>query len=210
MTKFVVAVDGPAGSGKSSVCKEAARRLGFGYLDTGAGYRAMAIQVQTSGSLEAALSKFQYEISLDPNQERVSLAGLDITTDIRSSEVAEQVKSVAKDQRVRELQRHDARARIDICSQPGIIVEGRDITTVVAPSAQVRILLTASEAVRLSRRAMDQTEEAANLLARDSSDSTVAEFMTPAEGVKLIDTTDLDFEQSVQAVISEIEAVRSV
>ena len=89
-------------------------------------------------------------------------------------------------------------------------MEGRDITTVVAPSAQVRILLTASEAVRLGRRAKDQTEEAANLLARDSSDSTVAEFMTPAEGVKLIDTTDLDFEQSVQAVISEIEAVRSV
>lgn len=113
MTKFVVAVDGPAGSGKSSVCKEAARRLGFGYLDTGAGYRAMAIQVQRSGSLDAALSKFQYEISLDPNKEKVSLAGLDITTEIRSSEVAEQVRAVAKDQRVRELQRHDARERID-------------------------------------------------------------------------------------------------
>lgn len=210
MTKFVVAVDGPAGSGKSSVCKEAARRLGFGYLDTGAGYRAMAIQVQRSGSLETALSNFQYEISLDPNKEKVSLAGLDVTTEIRSSEVAEQVRAVAKDQRVRELQRHDARKRIDSCLQHGIIVEGRDITTVVAPSAQVRILLTASEAVRLSRRAKDRTEEADNLLARDSSDSTVAEFMIPAEGVKLIDTTDLDFEQSVQAVISEIEAVRSV
>lgn len=210
MTKFVVAVDGPAGSGKSSVCKEAARRLGFGYLDTGAGYRAMAIQAQKSGSLDTALSDFEYEISTDPNNENVSLAGLDITSAIRSSEVAELVRAVAKDQRVRELQRMDARQRIDACLLPGIIVEGRDITTVVAPSAQVRILLTASEQVRLSRRAKDQTEEANNLLARDNSDSTVAEFMTPAEGVTLLDTTDLDFEQSVQAVLAEIEAVRSV
>lgn len=210
MTKFVVAVDGPAGSGKSSVCKEAARRLGFGYLDTGAGYRAMAIQAQKSGSLDTALSDFEYEISTDPNNENVSLAGLDITSAIRSAEVAELVRAVAKDQRVRELQRMDARQRIDACLLPGIIVEGRDITTVVAPSAQVRILLTASEQVRLSRRAKDQTEEANNLLARDNSDSTVAEFMTPAEGVTLLDTTDLDFEQSVQAVLAEIEAVRSV
>lgn len=210
MTKFVVAVDGPAGSGKSSVCKEAARRLGFGYLDTGAGYRAMAIQAQKSGSLDTALSDFEYEISTDPNNENVSLAGLDITSAIRSAEVAELVRAVAKDQRVRELQRLDARQRIDACVLPGIIVEGRDITTVVAPSAQVRILLTASEQVRLSRRAKDQTEEANNLLARDNSDSTVAEFMTPAEGVTLLDTTDLDFEQSVQAVLAEIEAVRSV
>lgn len=210
MTKFVVAVDGPAGSGKSSVCKEAARRLGFGYLDTGAGYRAMAIQAQKSGSLDTALSDFEYEISTDPNHENVSLAGLDITSAIRSAEVAELVRAVAKDQRVRELQRMDARQRIDACLLPGIIVEGRDITTVVAPSAQVRILLTASEQVRLSRRAKDQTEEANNLLARDNSDSTVAEFMTPAEGVTLLDTTDLDFEQSVQAVLAEIEAVRSV
>lgn len=210
MTKFVVAVDGPAGSGKSSVCKEAARRLGFGYLDTGAGYRAMAIQAQKSGSLDTALSDFEYEISTDPNNENVTLAGLDITSAIRSAEVAELVRAVAKDQRVRELQRMDARQRIDACLLPGIIVEGRDITTVVAPSAQVRILLTASEQVRLSRRAKDQTEEANNLLARDNSDSTVAEFMTPAEGVTLLDTTDLDFEQSVQAVLAEIEAVRSV
>lgn len=210
MTKFVVAVDGPAGSGKSSVCKEAARRLGFGYLDTGAGYRAMAIQAQKSGSLDTALSDFEYEISTDPNHENVLLAGLDITSAIRSAEVAELVRAVAKDQRVRELQRMDARQRIDACLLPGIIVEGRDITTVVAPSAQVRILLTASEQVRLSRRAKDQTEEANNLLARDNSDSTVAEFMTPAEGVTLLDTTDLDFEQSVQAVLAEIEAVRSV
>lgn len=210
MTKFVVAVDGPAGSGKSSVCKEAARRLGFGYLDTGAGYRAMAIEVERSGSLNVALANFDYEITLDPTQERVTLAGRDVTAEIRSSRTAELVKTVAKDSRVRELQKLDARERIEKCNLPGIIVEGRDITTVVAPAAQVRVLLTASEEVRLSRRAKDQTETGESLLARDSSDSEVADFMTPADGVSLLDTSDLDFDQSVQALLSAIEAVRNV
>lgn len=210
MTKFVVAVDGPAGSGKSSVCKEAARRLGFGYLDTGAGYRAMAIQAERSGSLDAALASFEYEISLDPIQDQVSLSGSDVTAEIRSPKTAELVREVARDSRVRELQKLDARSRMEQCNLPGIIVEGRDITTVVAPNAQVRVLLTASEEVRLSRRAKDQTEAGDNLLARDSSDSAVAEFMTPAEGVILLDTSDLDFEQSVQALLSAIEAVRNV
>lgn len=210
MTKFVVAVDGPAGSGKSSVCKEAARRLGFGYLDTGAGYRAMAIQAERSGSLDAALASFEYEISLDPIQDQVSLSGSDVTAEIRSPKTAELVREVARDSRVRELQKLDARSRMEQCNLPGIIVEGRDITTVVAPNAQVRVLLTASQEVRLSRRAKDQTEAGDNLLARDSSDSAVAEFMTPAEGVILLDTSDLDFEQSVQALLSAIEAVRNV
>lgn len=210
MTKFVVAVDGPAGSGKSSVCKEAARRLGFGYLDTGAGYRAMAIQAERSGSLDAALASFDYEISLDPIQDQVSLSGSDVTAEIRSPKTAELVREVARDSRVRELQKLDARSRMEQCNLPGIIVEGRDITTVVSPNAQVRVLLTASEEVRLSRRAKDQTEAGDNLLARDSSDSAVAEFMTPAEGVILLDTSHLDFEQSVQALLSAIEAVRNV
>lgn len=210
MTKFVVAVDGPAGSGKSSVCKEAARRLGFGYLDTGAGYRAMAIEVERSGSLDVALANFDYEITLDPTQEQVTLAGRDVTAEIRSSRIAELVKTVARDSRVRELQKLDARERIEKCNLPGIIVEGRDITTVVAPAAQVRVLLTASEEVRLSRRAKDQTETGESLLARDSSDSEVADFMTPADGVSLLDTSDLDFDQSVQALLSAIEVVRNV
>lgn len=209
MTNFVVAVDGPAGSGKSSVCKEAARRLGFGYLDTGAGYRALAIQAELAG-LDEALANFDYAISLDPNQQKVSLGRSDVTAEIRSPKTAELVKAVARDSRVRELQKLDARARIEQCDLPGIIVEGRDITTVVAPTAQVRVLLTASEQVRLSRRAKDQTEVGENLLARDSSDSAVAEFMTPAEGVSLLDTSDLDFEHSVQALLNVIKVVRSV
>lgn len=210
MTKFVVAVDGPAGSGKSSVCREAARRLGFGYLDTGAGYRAMAIKVDQNGSIEAALESFDYEISLDPEREMINLSGKDVSAEIRSPRVAALVRGVATDPRVRQLQKTDARARIEKCVLPGIIVEGRDITTVVAPTAQVRILLTASEEVRLQRREKDQTEAIENLLARDSSDSTVAEFMKPSAGVFLLDTTDLNLEQSVQAMLKQIRAVQSV
>lgn len=209
MTNFVVAVDGPAGSGKSSVCKEAARRLGFGYLDTGAGYRALAMQAEISGDLETALQDFDYEISLDPTQQTVELSGRDITANIRTQRVAELVKVVARDNRVRELQKEDARRRINDCELPGIIVEGRDITTIVAPKAQVRILLTASEEVRLNRRAKDETEALENLVARDQSDSKVADFMHPAEGVTLLDTSDLDFEQSVEAVLGLIEAVKN-
>lgn len=210
MAGFVVAVDGPAGSGKSSVCKEAARRLGFGYLDTGAGYRAMALHAKTHAELADAIASFEYEISLDPNDVQVRLAGQTITEDIRSDEVAKLVSAIAREQAVRDLQRKDARARIASCEKPGIIVEGRDITTVVAPEAQVRILLTAAEEVRLSRRSMDQAEVAENLLARDRSDSKVADFLVPTEGVVLLDTTHLSFDESVSALIKEIEEVRNV
>ncbi|CAB4552023.1 MAG: (d)CMP kinase [Actinobacteria bacterium] len=210
MTAFVVAVDGPAGSGKSSVCKEAARRLGFGYLDTGAGYRAMALHAKSHLHLDDAIASFEYEISLDPTNVQVKLAGESVTEDIRSDEVAKLVSAIAREQAVRNQQREDARARIASCDKPGIIVEGRDITTVVAPEAQVRILLTASEEVRLSRRQKDQTEVAENLVARDKSDSKVADFLVPAEGVALLDTTNLSFEESVLALMKEIEEVRNV
>ncbi len=210
MTNFIVAVDGPAGSGKSSVCREAARRLGFCYLNTGAGYRAMAIHVKASADIPAAINTFDYEISLDPNHQVATLQGVDITTDIRSAETAALVRPIAQDLSVRALQKQDARNRISACDKAGIIVEGRDITTVVAPQAQVRILLTASQEVRLARRAKDATEESESLILRDSSDSQVAEFMSAAPGVVEIDTTELDFEQSVQALLGAIEAVRNV
>jgi cytidylate kinase len=170
----------------------------------------MAIKVDQNGSIEAALESFDYEISLDPEREMINLSGKDVSAEIRSPRVAALVRGVATDPRVRQLQKTDARARIEKCDLPGIIVEGRDITTVVAPTAQVRILLTASEEVRLQRREKDQTEAIENLLARDSSDSTVAEFMKPSAGVFLLDTTDLNLEQSVQAMLKQIRAVQSV
>jgi CMP/dCMP kinase len=207
MSKFVVAIDGPAGSGKSSVSKAVAKALGFGYLDTGAGYRAYALWGEKLGQA-GFYGAFPYEISLDPDGVSLTLNGVDVTQEIRTDRVAKLVSDYAQDSGVRSLQRQDARKRIEDCPNPGIVVEGRDITTVVAPDAQVRLLLTASEAVRLKRRGLEQTESASNLVARDQRDSKVAQFLTAPEGVTLVDTSDLDFEQSVQAVLMEIARIR--
>lgn len=210
MAKFVIAIDGPAGSGKSSVSKEVARRLGFGYLDTGAGYRALALHgLNYPGqAITDSMDSFDYEISLDPSSPKVMLGESDITAEIRTERAASAVSQIAKLPEVRALQLQDARARIAACHQPGIVVEGRDITTVVAPDAQLRILLTASEAVRLARRGLENSESAENLKARDASDSKVVDFMTAAEGVYLVDTTELDFESSVAEVLRLVEVVK--
>ena len=205
MADFIVAIDGPAGSGKSSVSREVARRLGFGYLDTGAGYRAYALW----RSANPDSGSFPYEIATDPDAVSVHLDGQDVSDEIRTERVASLVSSYAQLPEIRSLQRTDARARIRSCPKPGIVVEGRDITTVVAPDAQVRVLLTASEQVRLRRRGLEGTESAENLVSRDQKDSKVARFMDAAEGVTVIDTSDLDFEQSVQAVLAEIARIRN-
>lgn len=210
MTQFVIAIDGPAGSGKSSVSKEVARRLGFGYLDTGAGYRALALH-SLSGEdqeIQDLLSSFDYHISLDPDAPKVMLGDRDVTAEIRTERAASAVSKIARLPEVRKAQLEDARARIISCDKPGIVVEGRDITTVVAPDASLRILLTASEAVRLARRGLENSESAENLKARDASDSKVVEFMTAAEGVYLVDTTDLDFASSVAEVLRLVEVVK--
>lgn len=210
MAEFVIAIDGPAGSGKSSVSKEVARRLGFGYLDTGAGYRALALHGldNPDHSIEQLFDSFDYNISLNPNVPMVMLGNQDVTAEIRTERAASAVSQIAKLPMVRTFQLEDARARIAACDQPGIVVEGRDITTVVAPDADLRILLTASEAVRLARRGLENSESAENLKARDASDSKVVEFMTAAEGVYLVDTTDLDFESSVAEVLRLVEVVK--
>jgi cytidylate kinase len=210
VAEFVIAIDGPAGSGKSSVSKEVARRLGFGYLDTGAGYRALALHgLNNSGQqIQQLFETFDYAISLDPEHPEVMLGDEDVTAEIRTERIASAVSQIAKFPEVRKFQLEDARALISACDMPGIVVEGRDITTVVAPDAAVRILLTASEAVRLARRGLENSESAENLKARDASDSKVVEFMIAAEGVYLVDTTDLDFESSVAEVLRLVEVVK--
>ena len=208
---LIVAIDGPAGSGKSSVSKAVAQRLGFGYLDTGAGYRAFTLHAMNNPGvlLDDLLASFDYEISLDPLNPSILVESKDVTNAIRAHEVASRVSEFAKEPRVRSLQHKDARARIASSEMDGVVAEGRDLTTVVFADAQVRILLTASEEVRLSRRSAEKTESTDNLKARDASDSKVVEFMAPAEGVSLIDTSDLSFEQSVAAVMAEIERSRA-
>lgn len=209
MAKIVVAVDGPAGSGKSSVSRQAARELGFGYLDTGAGYRAFAIHRSKnhSAGLQELIDGFDYLISTDPDNELVMLEGKDVTDEIRTARVSTLVSEVARMPEVRKLQFLDARARIEACQNPGIVVEGRDITTVVAPDAELKVLLTASESVRLERRGLDGTEPSENILNRDRSDGQVADFITPGVGVELLDTTEMTFDGSVAALVAMIREV---
>lgn len=210
----IIAIDGPAGSGKSSVSKEVARRLGFGYLDTGAAYRSLAWAV-AEGYVSRPVAEdenfegFDYQISLNPDDFWVKSFGVDITEAIRLPQIAESVSAVASVPAVRKFMRELTRGLVAQSQLAGVVVEGRDITTVVAPDAPVRLLLTASEEIRLERRAKELSpEDLATLrkqvLDRDKSDSKVVDFMKPAEGVDLVDTTNLDFEQSVQAVLSII------
>ncbi len=209
---IVVALDGPAGSGKSSVSRAAAKALGFDFLDTGAAYRALAwqslatgVDVQDPLAVEEALADFDYSIGVDPDHTTVRVGGTDVTAAIREPRVTAVVSAVARIPAVRTHLIGLFREVIAASERPGIVVEGRDITTVVAPDADVRILLTASEEARLSRRSAELTGEsvektAQQLASRDAQDSRVVDFMNAAEGVTTLDSTHLDFEQTVEAV----------
>lgn len=208
----IIAIDGPAGSGKSSVSKQVARELGFGYLDTGAAYRALAWAVG-EGILPAEptnLEAFDYSISMDPDNFWVKVGETDVTRAIREPQIAENVSSVARVPEVRAFMKQLTRDLAAQSGYPGVVIEGRDITTVVAPDAENRILLTASEEVRLKRRSAELTpaqaaEVSKQVSDRDKSDAKVVDFMTPAPGVVLVDTSELNFEQSVAAVLSVVE-----
>jgi cytidylate kinase len=212
----IVAIDGPAGSGKSSVSKQAAREVGFGYLDTGAAYRALAWAV-LDGQFELdALpttsldDEFDYSISTDPDDFWVRVGDSDVTAAIREQTVAEFVSQVARIPEVRAFMKRLTHRLVAESGRAGMVVEGRDITTVVAPDAKIRLLLTASEEVRLKRRSAELSPQVAaevhrQVSQRDQSDSKVVDFMTPAPGVVLVDSTELNFEQTVAAVRELIE-----
>jgi CMP/dCMP kinase len=218
MTSFVVAIDGPAGSGKSSVSRAAARVLGFDYQDTGAAYRALAwsciaqgVDISDANQVIDLLPSFDYEIGIDPDNYFVRVDDIDVTSDIREPQVSAAVSAVARIPAVRASLVDLFRDIIAESEKPGIIVEGRDITTVVAPDAQVRILLTASEAVRVGRRSAELSgvsaeSTAQQLASRDAQDSKVVDFMNAADGVTTVDSTDLDFDQTVAAVVALVRA----
>ncbi|HOA87491.1 MAG: (d)CMP kinase [Microbacteriaceae bacterium] len=213
----VVAIDGPAGSGKSSVSKEIARRRGYAYLDTGAAYRALAWHVLAGGrdtddaaAVIAATGDFAYAIATDPDDYWVRVGDTDITEAIRDPRVSAAVSGVARVPEVRAHITSVFRGIIAATKRAGIVVEGRDITTVVAPDAPVRVLLTASPEVRAARRSLEvQTQDAATVAAalhkRDASDSTVVDFLTAAPGVTVVDSSELDFNQTVDAVLGVID-----
>ena len=221
---LTIAIDGPSGSGKSSVSKAVARRLGVGYLDTGAMYRALTwwclergLDLTDVDAVAAAARDLPLEIGTDPDAPTVAVGGTDVSEAIRTTQVSTAVSAVATNLEVRatlqQLQR-DLMARIAE-QTGGVVAEGRDITTVVAPDARVRVLLTASEEARLRRRSAElhgAVDEAAveatrdQVVRRDRDDSTVSTFTEAAEGVVLVDTSDLDFDASVEAVLDVVAA----
>lgn len=217
----VIAIDGPSGVGKSSVSKAVAARLGYAYLDTGAMYRAMGWLCMTRGITDPGdvvelVRGADLEISTDPSAPTIAVDGIDVTEEIRSDEVSSsvQVVSAVPDARSEliELQRG-----IIAAADPGIVVEGRDITTVVAPDAPVRILMTADDEVRVARRAKENhgTADAEAVaatrdvtLGRDAKDAQTTSFLTAADGVHTLDTTHIDFDQSVGAVLDLVAAAQ--
>jgi len=219
---LVIAVDGPSGSGKSSVSREVARRLGLAYLDTGAMYRALAwwcldrgVDLRDADATAAAGAVLPLVIAMDPGDPRVEVDGADVSEQIRTTAVSEQVSLVATNLAVREQMRRRQRELID-ADPAGTVAEGRDITTVVAPDAAVRVLLTATERTRLERRAIelhghadDQAIAATHdqVVRRDRDDSTVSRFVSAADGVVTIDSSALDFGQVVDAVLALVEQV---
>jgi CMP/dCMP kinase len=219
---LVVAVDGPSGSGKSSVSRAAARALGIGYLDTGAMYRAVTwwcleegVDLDDRDAVAQAARDIPLEMGTDPATPSVHVSGREIEDDIRTTRVSEVVSKVATNTAVRPILQQLQRGLMDqIASEVGgVVAEGRDITTVVAPDADVRVLLTASVEARLRRRSKelhghdeDHAVEATRdqIVRRDADDSTVSDFMEAADGVTLVDTSDLDFEQSVEALLDVV------
>jgi cytidylate kinase len=214
MGALVVAIDGPAGSGKSSVSKAVARELGYSYYDTGAAYRALACAVLDAGvdpTDQAAVLELQntvtYVASEDPDHQYFSVDGVDVTDAIRGHEVSSNVSAIAQHPLVRQGLVDHFRGVLRACAKPGIVMEGRDITTVVAPDAPVRVLLTADEETRIARR---QAEVAGTVAApsvaqalssRDRSDQTVVDFMNAAPGVTLLDSTPLTFDETVRELL---------
>ncbi len=201
----VIAIDGPAGAGKSTVARALAARLGLEYLDTGAMYRAVTFAALRRGVLDdaAAVAALARDVTLEVGEHGVLVDGVDATVEIRSAEVTRQVSRVAANSAVRtELvarQREWAKVR------GGGVIEGRDIASVVFPDAELKLYLTASPRVRAERRVAesggDVDEVEAQIAARDSYDSSRADSpLVQADGSRVVDTTGMSIDEVLGAI----------
>ena len=216
---LVVAIDGPSGSGKSSTSRGVADRLSLDYLDTGAMYRAITwallergVDLQDPEAIAKAADDVRLTSGTDPLDPTIHVDGTDVADPIRSDEVTGSVSLVAAVPRVREmlvdLQR-DA-----IAGSEGIVVEGRDIGSTVAPDATVKIYLVADPAARAARRALetgavDTAAMEVALARRDEIDSNrAASPLTKAEGAVVVDGTYLTLEEVIDTIVGIVEAAR--
>jgi cytidylate kinase len=220
VNSVVVAVDGTSGSGKSSTCRGVATRLGLRYLDTGAQFRAMTwwllrqgIDVRDAAAVAARCGEPSIESGTDPATPTIAVDGQDVGHAVRSAEVTAAVSPVSTVPQVRarllELQRSIIRGAAE---RGGIVVEGRDIGSVVWPQAEVKVYLTADAAARAHRRTAqhahlgDPSATHAQLLERDRIDSGRATApLTMADGAVHLDTTDLTLEEAVDHIVALVE-----
>lgn len=204
---LTVAVDGPSGSGKSSTSKGVAKALGLRYLDTGAMYRALTwwfmdqrADTTDSGAVAANAGRPRLEVSTDPDDPWTRVDGRDVSEEIRTREVSQQVSLVSRVPAVRE--RLIALQRAIIAgAEPGIVAEGRDIGTVVAPDAVLKVFLTADSDARARRRAAERGAEVdtteADQARRDRLDAAQS---AKADDAVLLDATDLTLDEVIQKI----------
>ncbi|MFZ4720151.1 MAG: (d)CMP kinase [Ilumatobacteraceae bacterium] len=207
----VIAIDGPAGAGKSTIGRALAERLGLEYLDTGAMYRAVtfaAMERRVSLDDLDAVAQLSRDVTLEVGDTGVHVDGIDATTAIRTREVTANVSKVAANSGVRAELR--ARQQRWAAERGGGVVEGRDIGTVVFPDAELKLYLTASPRVRAERRVaeaggdVDEIERA--IATRDHYDSTRADSpLMEADGATLVDTTGLGIEQVLDHILRLLE-----
>ena len=222
MPHLKIAVDGPGGAGKSSVCKQVARRLNLLYIDTGALYRTVGLYVKRSGidpadrdAVVASLPDLKIGVRAEEGRQIILLDGVEVGDEIRTQEISMYASRVSAIPEVRAKLLDYQRG---FAEEYDVILDGRDIGTVIFPDAQVKIFLTASPEARAHRRyleltakGVDVSEEAvlAEMNERDRADSTRESApLVAADDAVTIDTSDLDFEGSVEAVIAQIKAKR--
>lgn len=210
---MIIAVDGPSGSGKSSTARGVATRLGLRFLDTGATYRAVTwsavdrgLDLDDTAAIAQRARDLELELSTDPEHQFVIADGTDVTAAIREPRISEVVSKIATNLDVRQELIRRQRAIIDDARPSGgIVVEGRDIATVVATDAELKVLLTADQEARMARRGAQVGSLTAEqlrdqIVRRDADDSTVSEFQVASDGAVTIDSTDLTLEEVIDVI----------
>ncbi len=220
---LTVAIDGPAGSGKSTVAKRLAALLDIGYLDTGAMYRSLTwyclsegIAFEDEEAVVQAADRMPLIMDSHPDDPHYWVGGTEVTSAIREPQISESIMAVSTNLGVRQWMAAEQRNRmLDAADRgSGMIAEGRDITTVVCPEADVRVLLLADPEARLTRRTLELYGSVTPELLeatrkqiddRDAADSTVSQFFTPAPGVHVVDSSRCSVEEVIDKILALVD-----